>query len=517
MENTGDPRTQEITKFVELNSINLGQAEIEFLGKELSSSINNRFVKSFSFEKISNLVCLKVNEKIIGHFLLHFIPTEFKIFLKKSLLEKSSFDLVKISSPRDKEITHNFMLLKQCADSSSNLTLFLSKILKKKFFTGVEALQILYHSKGSKFAKGQSVNLFESPKFQSIEVQDFNKIFQIVKKSKNKNFNQMVIQKPYLSILGAFMAREFELARYSVIFIFSRNSFLPFSQKEIGNFYYFCNLLLISTIPFIQNETDTSEQHILGSMNIALRNSFARDGKKNWESNSTHIDFFHHQRVTLLGELLNTLRHELSNPIFGIKLSSDMLAQEIKDLETSSAFKQIGVYAEKCEQILKSFSNLYSPEHSIESFSLRELLLGLFTISKSISRGVEREFTFFVEGTQKDDFNVNGDRVLLGQVLLNLIINSCEAINSESLKGKITICGHLQKGTLKIQVADNGPGINPHHIQSMFSPYFTTKQDGTGLGLAICKSLIERVGGTIIARSDGLNRGTIMDILLTNA
>lgn len=90
------------------------------------------------------------------------------------------------------------------------------------------------------------------------------------------------------------------------------------------------------------------------------------------------------------------------------------------------------------------------------------------------------------------------DASVLGQVLLNLLLNSAQAVPEESrAENRIRILVREAAGALQIAVEDNGPGIAPEHLERVFEPFFTTKENGTGLGLAICRELVSQCRGTI--------------------
>jgi PAS domain S-box-containing protein len=111
---------------------------------------------------------------------------------------------------------------------------------------------------------------------------------------------------------------------------------------------------------------------------------------------------------------------------------------------------------------------------------------------------------------------VDVDEGQLSQVIHNLVINAVQAMPDG---GIITIgaenCGSIPEGKrcMRISVADNGTGIPEQHLQRIFDPYFTTKQQGSGLGLATCYSIIKKHGGTIMVEST-LGKGSTFYLTL---
>ena len=107
-----------------------------------------------------------------------------------------------------------------------------------------------------------------------------------------------------------------------------------------------------------------------------------------------------------------------------------------------------------------------------------------------------------------EDLTVYGRQTELVQVLLNIIINSCQAMGDEG--GMLRICANQEGGTgcVNISVTDSGPGIAAGDIRRIFEPFFSTKQladdggqSGTGLGLAVCRDIITAHGGFIEVQS----------------
>ena len=91
-----------------------------------------------------------------------------------------------------------------------------------------------------------------------------------------------------------------------------------------------------------------------------------------------------------------------------------------------------------------------------------------------------------------DGLTLDADRVLLEQVLLNLVNNAVEAMRDGKVaRPTLTLTAHRQGERMRLSVSDNGPGLNPAVAEQLFTPFFTTKQEGMGIGLNICRSIIE--------------------------
>jgi two-component system sensor histidine kinase HydH len=93
---------------------------------------------------------------------------------------------------------------------------------------------------------------------------------------------------------------------------------------------------------------------------------------------------------------------------------------------------------------------------------------------------------------------IQADSVRLTQALLNLVINAMQAIERA---GRIEVSVHRAEDELIIQVCDNGPGIPPEKIASIFDPHFTTKPEGNGLGLWIAQQIVTAHGGGVTVQN----------------
>jgi signal transduction histidine kinase len=96
---------------------------------------------------------------------------------------------------------------------------------------------------------------------------------------------------------------------------------------------------------------------------------------------------------------------------------------------------------------------------------------------------------------------IQGDRVQLQQVILNLIINAVQAMSgvSEGSRGLLISTGKDASGSVIVAVQDSGPGVKPESFEHLFDSFYTTKPGGMGMGLSICRSIVEAHGGRIWA------------------
>jgi signal transduction histidine kinase len=110
---------------------------------------------------------------------------------------------------------------------------------------------------------------------------------------------------------------------------------------------------------------------------------------------------------------------------------------------------------------------------------------------------------------------VEGDRVQVQQVVLNLVMNAVEAMSSVDGVRKLLINTEQNKAGILVAVRDSGPGIDPEQFDRVFEPFYTTKASGVGMGLSICRSIIAAHGGRLWV--DANQGGTVFQFILPAA
>ena len=114
---------------------------------------------------------------------------------------------------------------------------------------------------------------------------------------------------------------------------------------------------------------------------------------------------------------------------------------------------------------------------------------------------------------------VQGDRVQLLQVMVNLIINAIEAMSPLAAGARDLLIRTVKtkSGSVLVDVCDSGPGVDPANLERIFDAYFSTKADGLGMGLSICRAIIQAHGGRLSATRGTAPQGTILQFTLPAA
>ncbi len=218
-------------------------------------------------------------------------------------------------------------------------------------------------------------------------------------------------------------------------------------------------------------------------------------------------------QMALVGEMAAGLAHEIKNPLAGIKVSLEVLADELTlSEEDQELFSRVINETNRVEKLLKGLlSYARPPKLQLETFDLNKLLdnsiKNIFIAGRSSSRlGVDIERSY-AENLPP----IEADSAQLQQVLLNIFLNAIEVMDTG---GRIFVSTRYRRdNTVKISIADTGKGLSASEPNDIFQPFYTTKSKGTGLGLAICKRIIEEHGGSIGADGNRFGGATFTIIL----
>jgi len=209
-------------------------------------------------------------------------------------------------------------------------------------------------------------------------------------------------------------------------------------------------------------------------------------------------DLSHFSRVNLMGQMATGLAHELSQPLTAISQNVDAAITTAKQ-ESNTSPDLLNILNELDEQahlggdIIRALRGFVQKDQGeMKPFDLNELIQQTQNLlhHEALVQGVSLHFD------AHDLPPVNGNRIQIAQILLNLIRNAIEAITvADSAIKEITVLTHAKPRNIEIWVEDTGPGIAPE--VTLFKQFETNKKDGMGLGLSICRTLAEANGGRL--------------------
>ena len=212
-------------------------------------------------------------------------------------------------------------------------------------------------------------------------------------------------------------------------------------------------------------------------------------------------------RVAVLGELSGALAHELNQPLAAI-LSNAQAAQRLLARQPADLDEIHSILGDVVEDDLRAREVITRLRLLLEKGEVRQQSIDLNEVVSGVLRLVNSDL--LLQGvTAHTDLApdlpaVSGDSVQIQQVLLNLILNGCHAMNNgdgRERKLALRTAARDSDGVL-VTISDRGPGIPPTDLDRIFEPFFTTHAGGMGLGLAVCRSIIGAHGGRLWATND---------------
>jgi C4-dicarboxylate-specific signal transduction histidine kinase len=222
-------------------------------------------------------------------------------------------------------------------------------------------------------------------------------------------------------------------------------------------------------------------------------------------------------RVTTMGELAASLAHEVNQPIAAAVTDANTclrwLTREEPDLgEAREAASRMVRDASRATEIIGRIRSLFKKGVSQrEPVDVNEVIRGMIELLRSEAA----RYSIAMRTDLSENLPpIMGDRVQLQQVLMNLMINSIEAMKDMNGPRELSIKTQSPEAAqLLVSVSDTGVGLPPQQADQIFNPFFTTKGDGTGMGLRISRSIVESHGGRLWA-ADNIPRGASFHLSL---
>src|SRR6476620_8478463 len=237
----------------------------------------------------------------------------------------------------------------------------------------------------------------------------------------------------------------------------------------------------------------------------ALRTAEGEARENEQRYRKAELELAHANRVATMGQLAASIAHEIKQPITAARTYAAAALRFLDKRppnfrEVSEALAGVIKEGNRAGEVVGRIRALIKKAPARKDAvaindAIREVIALTRAEAENNSISVR---TQFAEGLPR----VQGDRVQLQQVMLNLIVNAIQAmsgIGEGARELQISIDAVPSEGGLRVGVRDTGPGLNSESLSRLFEPFYTTKPEGMGMGLSICRSIIEAHGGRLWA------------------
>lgn len=222
------------------------------------------------------------------------------------------------------------------------------------------------------------------------------------------------------------------------------------------------------------------------------------------------------QRLVTMGEMASSLAHELNQPLAAISnyaaaAKSLLEAKALRPEAAVDAFGRIDNQAKRAAAIIKRIRSFAKNKHDtqfavvpVETIVTEAMELALIQ-AKKLGASIKVEMAENLP-------SINGDAVMLEQLLLNLLKNAMEALEPESDRNvELSVSHEKQSDAIVFTIRDHGPGMSDEVKAMLFDAFFTTKKTGMGIGLNICRTIVENHHGRLLV-SDTEGGGTTFTV-----
>ncbi len=220
-------------------------------------------------------------------------------------------------------------------------------------------------------------------------------------------------------------------------------------------------------------------------------------------------------RLASVGEMASTLAHELNQPLMALSnfaVAARTIAAKARMEVLVAALDDMVEQSKRASEIVQRVRGFINPRRgNYEDCDVHAVISHSMVLLKS---ELERQSITVTNRLSKSLPRVRGNRVLLEQVLINLLQNAVHAMQDLPVAQRVIVIEtQLLERAVQIRVSDGGHGIPEALLEQVFSPFFSTKPEGLGLGLNICRTIVEAHGGHISV-ANGANGGAVFTFTL---
>ena len=203
----------------------------------------------------------------------------------------------------------------------------------------------------------------------------------------------------------------------------------------------------------------------------------------------------HAQRLTELGQVVTTLVHEVSQPIAAIRNYLGGVRRMTPSGKFGEVVGRIDEQANRATAIIERLRNyLRKQDPQMRPEPLSQVVAEAIVLITTMMTDFEPTISVQL---QPEEQRIEVDKVLIQQVLVNLLRNGVEAVQSQPIRQVTVASRPARDNMVEISIADTGPGLPDSVRGKLFEPFVTAKPDGMGVGLSTCRRIVEMHGGKL--------------------
>ena len=228
-----------------------------------------------------------------------------------------------------------------------------------------------------------------------------------------------------------------------------------------------------------------------------LVSTYSHLANKVIDEKNTFINENHKDKLALLGQISSSFVHEFRNPLTAVMGFNKILKKEYPDMKYLDIMDyELNQLNFRITQFLHTSKAEFN-EDLVVDISIRQLIEEI----KQLSYASIVDTNVKVNIDVADDLMIKASRNGLKQVILNVFVNSIDALKNVSYERVINVKATVKNHQIVISLSNNGPMIEKENIESIFEPFYTTKELGTGIGLYVCRKIIESYDGYLVCTS----------------
>jgi signal transduction histidine kinase len=372
---------------------------------------------------------------------------------------------------------------------------------QKKLINEIDKIYSKYINSKDKVIKNYRES--DAEKITSLHLKQRDMFFRLLRMCETFSNNQW---KVVLNLKNELKEKTLSIKRLAVISVTAILTACIFT-------FWFISRKILEPLNKIAEENISGRKYESGDQIKKISMNF-KDIKEKYNSTAYQLEksresLEQSERMALVGKLAAGVAHTIRNPFTSVKMRLFSLSRSLELTKNHEEdFQVISDEIARIDNIIQNFLEFSRlPKLKKENVLTYTIITSVIQLLEHRMKTYETELKYI---KSRHDPVIYADSDRIKETLINLIINSCEAMEKG---GEITITEKAKNGYVEIVLKDNGPGIPEEIKDKIFQPFFTTKDFGSGLGLSIVEKIITEHKGTIKTDSE-TERGTVFIITL---